>query len=179
MPELTKSEMEDILLEHEIAELEMDVDRTMATLTDDPQYELPALNLAIRGTDAVRETYKRIMRYVVDRDIAAEMRVHAVAANTLIREACVSFNLADGSRVTGLYIVVMSFDAEQKKITGERMFMDTAFATYMSEQLGDDFADVPGVTSLGAVLPNIERHDAFAVAERKGKTINRPTPSQA
>ncbi|GHE76130.1 hypothetical protein GCM10017786_01300 [Amycolatopsis deserti] len=175
MGELSKKEMEEILLEHEIAELEEDVERTMATLVDEPQYELPTLGFAIRGADAVRETYRRIMRRVVSRDVAAEMRVHAIAANTLIREACVSFNLADGRRVTGTYSVIMSFDAEKKKITGERMYMDTNFAAYMTEQLGDDFADVPGVTALGDVLPNIERHDAFAVAERKGKTINRPT----
>jgi hypothetical protein len=172
--ELTKSEMEDLLLEHEIAELEMDVERTMRTLIDDPQYELPTLGFAIRGAEAVRETYRRIMRTVVDRDIAAEMRVHAIAANTLIREACVSFNLADGRRVTGLYSVIMAFDPEQKKITGERMYMDTNFAAYMTEQLGDDFDQLDGVTTLGDVLPNIERHDAFAVAERKGKEFHDP-----
>jgi hypothetical protein len=171
---LSKNEMEEILLEHEIAELEMDVERTMATLIDDPQYELPTLGFAIRGADAVRETYRRIMRTVVDRDIAAEMRVHAIAANTLIREACVSFNLADGRRVTGLYSVIMSFDPEKEKITGERMYMDTNFAAYMTEQLGDDFDQIPGVTKLADVLPNIERHDAFAVAERKGKEFNDP-----
>lgn len=174
---MSKKEMEEILLEHEIAELEEDVERTMATLVDNPQYELPGLGVAISGTEAVRETYRRIMRTVVNRDVAAEMRVHAVADNTLIREACVSFNLADGSRVSGLYCVIMSFDPEQRKITGERMYMDPTFAAYMREQVGDDFESVPGVKPLSAVLPNIERHDAFAVAERKGKTIHRPTVS--
>ena len=172
--DLTKSEMEDLLLEHEVAELEMDVERTMRTLIDDPQYELPTLGYAIRGADAVRETYRRIMRTVVDRDIAAEMRVHAIADNTLIREAVVSMNLADGRRVSGTYSVIMSFDADKRKITGERMYMDTNFAAYMTEQLGDDFHEVPGVTALADVLPNIARHDAFAVAERKGKEFNDP-----
>ena len=172
--DLTKSEMEDLLLEHEVAELEMDVERTMRTLIDDPQYELPTLGYAIRGADAVRETYRRIMRTVVDRDIAAEMRVHAIADNTLVREACVSFNLATGERVTGLYSVIMAFDPEVKLITGERMYMDTNFAAYMTEQLGDDFDQIPGVTKLGDVLPNIVRHDAYAVAERKGKEFNDP-----
>lgn len=176
--ELTKKEMEEILLEHELAELEQDVERTMATLVDSPHYELPTLGFAIRGTDAVRETYRRIMRTVVERDIAAEMRVHAVSANTLIREAVVSMNLADGSRVSGTYNVIMSFDPEQRKITGERMYMDTNFAAYMTEQLGDDFDQVPGVTKLAEVLPNIARHDAFAVAERKGVEFRDPRLAQ-
>lgn len=174
MAGMSKKEMEEILLEHEIAELEMDVERTMATLVDNPQYELPGIGVAISGTEAVRETYRRIMRTVVDRDVAAEMRVHAVAENTLIREACVSFNLASGERVTGLYCVIMSFDPEQRKITGERMYMDPNFAAYMREQVGEDFEDVPGVRPLAETLPNIVRHDAFAVAERKGKQINDP-----
>lgn len=172
--ELTKKEMEEILLEHEIAELEQDVERTMATLGPNPRYELPALGYAISGTDAVRETYNRILGYNIERDVAAEMRVHAVAENTLIREAVVSFNMPDGSRRSGTYIVVMSFDAETKKIIGERMYMDPHFAEYMSDQIGDNFDQVPGVTPLWDVLPNIAVHDAFAVAERKGKKINRP-----
>lgn len=177
MTELTKQEMEELLLEHEIAELEEDVERTMATLCDDPRYEFPVLGLAVQGTDAVRETYRRIMQNVIDRNVAAEMRTHAVSTNTLVREAVVSFNLSEGKRVTGTYNVVLTFDPDQRKIVGERMYMDQNFAAYMSQQLGPDFKDVPGVTSLYDVLPNIEVHDAFEVAARRGRTINRPAVS--
>lgn len=179
MTELTKQEMEAILLTHEIAELEMDLDATMATLVPDPQYELATLGWAIRGRDAVRETYTRIMSYVVERDVAAEKRVHAVASNTLLRESYVSFDLADGTRVTGLYLVVMSFDPELKLITGERMYMDPVFAEMMAEQLGDDFGEVPGVSRIAETAPIIAKHDAFAVAESRGKTINRPAVAGA
>ncbi len=174
MAELTKQEMEAILLEHEIAELEQDVERTMATLVPHPHYELPALGVAIDGTDAVRAVYQRIMPYVSTRDVAAEKRVHAVAANTLVREAYVSFDTSGGERVTGLYMVVMSFDPTLKLISGERMYMDTVFAEMMAEQLGDDLGSLPGITPLTDSAPVIDKHDAYAVAEARGLSINAP-----
>ena len=59
--QLDKKQMEEILLAHEVAELEMDIDATMATLAPNPHYELATLGLAVDGSDAVRETYRRIL----------------------------------------------------------------------------------------------------------------------
>lgn len=173
MTELNKKEMEEILLAHEIAELEMDIDATLATLTPNPHYELAALGWAIDGPDAVRETYRRILPNQ-NRDVAAEKRVHAVAANTLLREAFMSFNTLAGERVTGLYLVVMAFDPDLKLISGERMYMDPNFAQMMSEQLGPDFGTLPGVSRIGDTAPNIEKHDAYKYAEARGLTITPP-----
>ena len=172
MAEMTKNEMEEILLAHEKGELEEDLDATMATLVDNPHYELPTLGYAFDGYDAVREAYSRIMPGTRSRNVAAKMRVHAIDSNTLVREAHVSFTSSSGERVNGNYIVVMSFDPEERLISGERMYMDTNFAKMMSENLGPDFKDVPGVTKLSDVAPTIDRHDAYEVAERKGITIN-------
>src|SRR5262245_41569311 len=61
MQEMTKKEMEAVLLAHEKGELEEDLDATMATLVDNPHYELPTLGFAFDGYDAVREAYSRIM----------------------------------------------------------------------------------------------------------------------
>lgn len=179
---LSREEMEAILLEHEIAELEQDVERTMATLCDEPRYEFPAFGVAILGTDAVRATYNRILGEVVEVNLAAEARVLAVDTNTMVREAVVSFDKPDGSRVSGTYSVVMSFDSDTKTIAGERMYMDTNFAEHMRRVLGEDFfTNTPGVVPLSGVLPNIERHDAFAAAEAQGLSINHPqgTPAHA
>ncbi|AMT72620.1 MULTISPECIES: hypothetical protein [Mycobacteroides] len=172
MEEMSKKEMEAVLLAHEKGELEEDLDATMATLVDNPHYELPTLGFAFDGYDAVREAYSRIMPGTRERNVAAQMRVHAISHNTLVREAHVSFTKSNGERVTGGYIVVMSFDPEQKLISGERMYMDGHFAEMMSENLGPDFADVPGVTKLADAAPMIDRHDAYEVAARHGITIN-------
>ncbi|OMC36749.1 hypothetical protein A5740_00310 [Mycobacterium sp. GA-1841] len=171
MEELTKKEMEAILLAHEIAELEEDIDATMATLAPNPHYELATLGLAFEGEAAVREAYSRILPGNRSRNVAAEMRVHATAANTLIREAHVSFTTSGGERVTGQYLVVMSFDPVAKLISGERMYMDPNFAAMMTENLGADFESLPGVSKLSDHAPMIDKHDAYAVAERRGLTI--------
>ncbi|NMO03527.1 hypothetical protein HH308_20125 [Gordonia sp. TBRC 11910] len=171
MTELSKKEMEEILLVHEIAELEMDVEATLATLAPNPHYELASLGLAIDGIDAVRETYRRILPNQ-SRDVAAEKRVHAVASNTLLREAHMSFNNLDGERVNGLYLVVMAFDPALKLISGERMYMDPNFGKMMSEQLGPDFESLPGVSRIDASAPTIAKHDAYKYAEAAGKTID-------
>jgi hypothetical protein len=171
MEELTKKEMEAVLLAHEIAELEEDIDATMATLAPNPHYELATLGLAFDGHAAVREAYSRILPGNRKRNVAAEMRVHAIARNTLIREAYVSFDNSAGERVNGQYLVVMSFDPVAKLIAGERMYMDPNFAAMMTEQLGPDFASLPGVSKMTDSAPTIDRHDAYAVAERRGLTI--------
>src|SRR5262249_41666984 len=98
---MTLKEMEDVLLAHEIAELEQDIDATMATVVPDPHYELSALGWIIDGQAAVREMYRRILP-VDHRDVAAEKRIHALAENTLLREAVMSFNNLEGKRVSGL-----------------------------------------------------------------------------
>jgi hypothetical protein len=174
MKELTKKEMEEVLLAHEIAELEQDVEATMATLAPNPHYELAFVGLAVDGEDAVRETYNRILFGNEGRDVAAERRVHAVAENTLLREAYMTYNTRAGERVNGLYLVVMSFDPETKLISGERMYTDPVFGQMMTEQLGEDFESLPGVTRIRDSAPTIAVHDAHKVAASRGLTINAP-----
>ncbi|GEE01684.1 hypothetical protein nbrc107696_21300 [Gordonia spumicola] len=169
MADLTKKEMEEILLAHEIAELEQDVEATMATLVENPHYELVFFGLQVDGRDAIREVYKRILNDAGG--VAAEKRVHAVAPNTLIREAHMTFTDDDGERINGLYLVVMSFDPETKKISGERMYQDPNFAGLMAKNLGPDFENLPGVSRIGDSAPTIEVHDAFKYAEAAGTPI--------
>ncbi|MCV7193096.1 hypothetical protein H7I02_09845 [Mycolicibacterium brumae] len=167
---MTLEEMEAVLLAHEIAELNQDIDATMATVVPDPHYELSALGWIIDGQQAVREMYRRILP-VDHRDVAAEKRIHAMCDNTLLREAVMSFNTLEGNRVSGLYLVVLAFDPAHKKISGERMYMDPLFAQMMSEQLGADFGDVPGVSRTADRLPIIAKHDAYDWAAEQGLSI--------
>lgn len=175
MSKLSYKEKYDILLSHEIAELEYNLDATMATLVPHPHFEIPFLGVAIKGWDAVYEMYKRMLfRGGRDRNIQAVARVIADADNVLIREAFVSFDTLDGKRKTGLYIVVISFDPVLKKITGERMYGDTVYAELMQEILGADLDTIPGIVNLTDTAPIINEHDAFAAAEERGLKINNP-----
>ncbi|PPJ08904.1 hypothetical protein C5E44_28480, partial [Nocardia nova] len=58
---LSLAQMEELLAIHEMAEFNVDLDATMATLVDNPVYELPTLGWHIEGQEAVRETYRRLL----------------------------------------------------------------------------------------------------------------------
>ncbi|NIB32266.1 hypothetical protein HBB16_11745 [Pseudonocardia sp. MCCB 268] len=65
--------------------------------------------------------------------------------------------------MTGLYMVVMSFDPDLRLISGERMYMDP-FAGMMAETARNDFAPCR-CHPISLSAPIIAKHDAFAVAE--------------
>lgn len=175
MNNLTRYEMEDIMIAHEKADLEFDVDATMATLVPNPHYEIPFLGLVIDGYEGVYQIYKRLVTLGArDRNVQAYVRVLAEATNTLIREAHVSFNTLEGKRVTGLYIVVMEFDPDTKKIVGERMYGDTTYTQLAKEVLGDDLLGVPGITRIVDSAPIIDTHDAYEMAAARGVHIDNP-----
>jgi hypothetical protein len=159
---LTLQQMEELLAIHEMAEFNLDIDGTMATLVEHPIYELPALNWHIEGWDAVKETYRRLLHGGDVRNIWAEKRTHAITESSLCREAYVYVDTDDGVRVTGRYLVAMDFEGD--KIAGERMFMDVTFAKAMSEILGPDFGEIPGVSRLDEMSPPpVPRLDRAAV----------------
>lgn len=179
MADLTRYEMEGLMLDHEKAELEYDLDSTMASLVPNPHFEIAFLGLAIDGYDAVRELYRRMINFgAKEWNFQAVARVIAEAKNTLIREAHISFDKPEGGRVTGQYIVVMEFDPQLKKIVGERMYADTVYADLMTGVIGDDLVDVPGITRLSDHAPVINVHDAFALAASRGVTIDHPLGQQ-
>jgi hypothetical protein len=178
MKELTPYEMEDILLAHEKAELEYDVDATMATLVANPHYEIATIGVAIDGWDTVHRMYQRLVKLGAEgRNIQARARVIAFARNTLVREAHVSFDTPEGKRVTGLYLVVLEFDPEKKKIIGERMYTDPIFGKLLTDILGEDLATLPGVSKIADSAPVINVHDAYELAAARGVTIERPKAS--
>lgn len=148
---LTLEEMEALLAEHEAAEFNLDIDRTMATLIDVPVFELPGLNLRIEGYDAVAEMHRRLLAGGDARNFWAEKITHAIAENSLVREAYIYFDTADGERKTGRYNVVMEFEGD--KIKGERFFMDATYTEVIREVMGEDFLDVPGVFPLDQKSP--------------------------
>lgn len=171
MPDLTTKEMEAILIAHEVAELAFNIEATMATVAPDPHWELCFAGLAVDGWDAVYEMYRRVLIPLPGFAPAAQRRVHAVADNTLIREAHITFENARGERVTGVYCVILEFDPDLKKIKGERMYLDPLFAEGMIQALGEDFAQLPGVSRITDIAPRVDVHDAYAEAAALGIPI--------
>lgn len=160
----TLKEIETLFERHERAEYEMDFPALMATISENPDYEAPALGLRVSGRDAVRELYSRILPRGAKRNIWAEKRIHATDGHTLSREAHVFFDW-HGERRTGHYMFQISYN-DDDLITSERMYMDTVFAARFVEDLGPDFPDYPGVTVLSKLAPAplapLENREAYA-----------------
>lgn len=152
MAGMTLDQMEALQKVHELAELENDLEATMATLVDHPVYEMPSLGLRVEGLEAVREAYRRMLPAAVGQQRAwADAWLHGVGPNALCRGAYVYFDTDEG-RKTGQYFVVMSFEGD--KIKGERMFMCDTYAKEMAKLFNDDaFLTMPGVKLLQDVNP--------------------------
>ncbi|WP_218036716.1 hypothetical protein [Sphingobium sp. EM0848] len=147
----------------------------MATLVPNPHFELCFMGLAVDGWDAVREMYSRMLfRGGEERNLQADARIVMVDNNHIVREALISFDNDEGQRATGLYNVVVEFDPELKKIKGERMYGDLTYGQFMTKIIGEDLAQMPGVTEISASLSVVNVHDAFAAAAARGLTINNP-----
>lgn len=137
--------MEHTFTTHGEAELALDLEATMATLTADPLYELVTVGWEVRGRDAVREMYRRLFAGYNTRVVSSTARIFAVAPNALCREGFTVLK-TDTDPVTYHSIAVVPFDGDL--ISGERLYADVPNAGLMRTALGSDFGDVPGVTAL-------------------------------
>ncbi|MEZ0364843.1 hypothetical protein ACAG26_14225 [Mycobacterium sp. pUA109] len=162
MTDLTIEEMEAILAAHELAELAQDIDATMETVVAEPFYEFPSAQWRVDGVEAVREHYRRSLPHGAKVRVASKKRVHGVGPNTLFREAWISFDLEDGSRMTGQYLAVIEFDPVEKKILSERQYGDANFYQFIGPHVGPDYGDVPGVTLLNENISPISQEDMMA-----------------
>lgn len=134
-----------VLKAHEKAELDVDYEATIATLADNPVYELPTLGLKFEGAEAVHEFYRRTLPYFAKLDVYADMRVHALSedGHTVAREAY-PYVVVDGKKVQCNYSALIV--VEDGKIKSERLYVDPVFGAYFADSLGEDFEKLPGVT---------------------------------
>lgn len=165
MKQLTLEEMEAILHEHEIRELAQDIEGTMATVAPNPYYEFPSAGWRVDGVEGVREHYRRSLPHGATSNIASKKRVHGVGPNTLFREAWISWDAADGTRLTGQYMAVLEFDPETRTIISERQYSDKSFDRFLDPHTGEDYGDTPGVTRLNENVKPISREDMLAEIE--------------
>ena len=118
-----------LLEEHLQAENDLDLDRTLATLNDAPDYKVN--NDEFSGRESVRAYYANL--FTGFPDLHLEITRRYVSDESIIVEATVSgthTNLfsgipATGRRVELSFCTIFSFD-ENDRITGERAYFDNA-----------------------------------------------------
>jgi hypothetical protein len=134
------SRLQAALYRHGLMELERDLDGTMATVVDNPHYELVNVGWRLDGRAAVREMYRRM--YAGPQPLTTDGRVLGASPNSLCYEVSVRFE----PEVVSRDLTVLTFEGDL--VASEVFYTDPSFTKVMRQALGDDFGDVPGVSKI-------------------------------
>lgn len=147
----TSSAMLEIAQEHERLELLFEFERLMDTLVDRPVYYWFPRGVRIEGRSAVLEMYRRLQPMIaalgesIDAGTRA-MDYFAVGADQIAAEVQFDYRLSTGVKRRVRIAAFVPF--EGGRMVGETQYVDRYLAEEIDRLLGDDFADLPGVSLL-------------------------------
>ena len=116
----TTDELVAIAQAHAAAEARDDFETTMATLDDDPVYELLPAGLAFRGRDAARTYYEYFFTTVKPMVSGYELRNEWFNDRGLGQEYVIDFRLADGTTERHHVLSILTFGVTA--LSGERLY---------------------------------------------------------
>jgi hypothetical protein len=131
---------------HLEAEVALDVDATMASMSANPVWEFVPLNFRATGADAVRELYTRVIANYIPRLKNFEELTTSIGENQAVVEHMFTMDMPDGSVAQGHHLAIALM--EDGEMVGERVYFDSTVEKLFRWALGEDFFDIPGVTPL-------------------------------
>jgi hypothetical protein len=126
-----------VALAHAAAEAAGDLDETMATLDDDPVYELLPRGVVLRGRDAARRYYEHFFANVMPHVTGFDLRSEWVTDEGVLQEYTL---YVDGLGAPGAghsIIGILTF-GENGKLSGERLYASDALLEFMFGPVLDD-----------------------------------------
>ena len=105
---------------HAAAEAEDDYDTVMATLEDDPVYELQPAGLAFRGRDAAKVYYDYFFGTVKPMIAGYDLRGEWVNDEGVAQEYVIHFQLPSGAKESHAVMAVLTFGTTA--LSGERLY---------------------------------------------------------
>ena len=115
---------------HAAAEAAGDLDQTMATLDDDPVYELQPRGLVLRGRDAARRYYEHFFANVMPRVTDFELRSEWVTDEGLLQEYTLFVDGLGAPGTAHSIIGILTFGADGR-LSGERLYASDALLEFM------------------------------------------------
>lgn len=115
-----REELARIAKQHAAAEAASDLATTLATLEDDPVYELATLGIAFRGRDAARTYYEHFFGTFQPWIAGFELVGQWLTDEGLGEEYWLHLALPDGRRESHRIIGILVFG--QTKLAGERLY---------------------------------------------------------
>ena len=119
-----------VALAHAAAEAAGDLEETMATLGDDPVYELLPRGVALRGRDAARRYYEHFFANVMPRVMGFDLRSEWVTDEGVLQEYTL-FVEGLGAAGSGHSIIGILTFGDGEKLSGERIYASDALLEFM------------------------------------------------
>ena len=105
---------------HAAAEAEDDYDTVMATLEDDPVYELQPMGVAFRGREAAKVYYDYFFGTVKPMIAGYDLRNEWANENGVAQEYVIHFELPNGTKESHAVMAVLTFGTTA--LSGERLY---------------------------------------------------------
>ncbi len=115
---------------HAAAEAERDIEATMATLDENPAYELQPLGVTLRGRDVARQYYEHFFANCQPRITGYELRSEWVADEGVLQEYTLHIVNPDGTNTRHDIIGILTFGADGK-LSGERIYAGNELIQFM------------------------------------------------
>ena len=119
---LTTEELIEIAHRHARAEADGDLEATLATLDDDPFYELLPVGLCFRGRQAAQVYYEHFFSTFRPMAQSSELRGEYVSSHGLAQEYVLKLRLTGGIEECHPLVSVLTFG--DAALSGERVYAD-------------------------------------------------------
>ena len=121
---------------HAAAEAGRDIEGTMATLDEDPTYELQPLGRTLRGREVARRYYEHFFANCQPRVTGYELRSEWVGDEGVLQEYTLHMDDPDGTNSRHDIIGILLFGAGGK-LSGERIYASNELIQFMFGPLLD------------------------------------------
>ena len=119
-----------VALAHAAAEAAGDLDETMATLDDDPVYELLPRGVVLRGRDVARRYYEHFFANVMPRVTGFDLRSEWVTDEGVLQEYTLYVDGLGDPGSAHPIIGILTFGTDGK-LSGERLYASDALFEFM------------------------------------------------
>ena len=115
---------------HVAAERAADIEATLATLDDDPTYELQPMGVVLRGRDVARRYYEHFFADCRPRIRRSELRAEWITDRGVLHEYVLHVDGLDGTTTRHHLAAVLEFGTGGR-LSGERLYAGDALLRMM------------------------------------------------
>src|SRR2546421_7601409 len=129
-------ELIDVAHAHAKAEADGDIEATLATLEDDPVYELLPVGLTFRGRPAARRYYEHFFGVFRPTAVGSTLRNEWAGEHGVAQEYVIGVRSADGAIEQYPVLAILTFGS--RALSGERLYADEALLRVMFGPMLDE-----------------------------------------